>query len=232
MKQLSIAGFILLGLLIHGVASAQENDTYDRVDLMASASKDVENDLLIAVVFAEVEDNDQADAADEVNRAISWAAERAEEVPSIEAQTTNYNTRPVYANGRRIVGWVARQGLRLESQDAEAQSELLGELQERVAIQSINYSVSEAARDAAEDELIAEALAQFSRRANLIASELGHDGYRIVRINVGTVGGFRGPDTRVMVTAARAELQAPAIEAGSQTMSVTVNGTVELQAGN
>ena len=130
---------------------------------------------------------------------------------------------PVYANGRRIVGWVARQGLRLESQDAEALSELLGELQERVAIQSINYSISEAARDAAEDELIAEALAQFSRRANLIASELGHDGYRIVRINVGTSGGFRAPDTRVMVTAARAgQVEAPAIEAGTQRMSVTV----------
>jgi predicted secreted protein len=231
MKQIRIAGLVLLGTLLHGAASAQEEPRYNRVDLMASASMDVENDLLIAIVFAEVEDNDQADAADAVNRAISWAAERADAVSSIEAQTTNYNTRPVYANGRRIVGWVARQSLRLESQDAEALSELLGELQQRVAIQSINYGISRAARDAAEDELIAEALARFSRRASLVARELGQDGYRIVHINVGTAGGFR-PQEAMMRTMAVADVAAPTIEAGTQTMSVTINGTVELDAGD
>ena len=42
---------------------------------------------------------------------------------NVELQTMQYSTRPVYANGRRIIGWVARQSLRLESTDAEALSE-------------------------------------------------------------------------------------------------------------
>lgn len=228
MKHFMTAGLALLGLILAGTAGAQEDTVYDRVDLMASASTDVENDLLIANVYAEVEDNDQSDAADAVNRAIGWAVERARDATGVEIQTTNYSTRPVYANGRRIVGWVARQGLRLESPNAESLSELLGELQQRVAIQSINYGISKAARDAAEDALIAEALAQFSRRADLIARELGRNGFRIVRINVGTAGGFRGPDMRTM---AMAEVAAPSIEAGTQSITVTVSGSVELEPG-
>lgn len=227
MRHMKVFGFVLLGVIAATTAAAQEDTVYDRVDLMASAAADVENDVLIATVYAEVEDNDQADAADAVNRAISWAADQAREIDDIEIQTTNYNTRPVYANGRRIVGWVARQGLRLESEDAEALSELLGELQQRVAIQSINYGLSKAARDAAEDALIAEALAQFNRRADLIAGELGRNGFRIVRINVGTGGGFR-PQEAMMRTMAVDAVAAPAIEAGTQSITVTVSGTVEL----
>jgi predicted secreted protein len=213
-----------------GCALAQDEKTYDRVDLSAAATAEIDNDLLIATVFAEVEDNDQEDAADSVNAAIAWAAERARDVPDIRIQTMNYSTRPLYANGRRIVGWSARQALRLESEDAEALSTLLGELQDRVAIQSINYDVSDAARNAAEEVLIAEALAQFNRRAELVAGELDRPGFRIVRLSIGTP--FGGPvrmlqQEAVFATAARA---APELESGTQTIQVSVNGTIELSA--
>jgi predicted secreted protein len=141
-----------------------------------------------------------------------------------------YNTRPVYANGRRsIIGWIARQSLRLESADQEALSSLLGELQQRVAIQSISYELSRSARTAAEDALIAEALGQFNQRAALIARELGRPGYRIVYMNVGTTGG--SPIAyREVRTLGAADVAAPEIEAGVQTLFVSVNGSVELES--
>lgn len=231
MKRLTTVFLALAAAASLGNAAAQDEQTYDRVDLNATASRDVANDLLIAFVFAEVEANDQADAADQVNEAITWALNRTRTVAGVTAQTTNYSTRPVYANERRIVGWVARQSLRLESTDAEALSELLGELQQRVAIQSINYGLSSDSRDAAEDSLIAEALAQFNRRAALIAGELNRGGFRIVRLSVGSSG---ASPPRFMDMAARGaatlEFAAPEIEAGTQTLSVSVNGTVELDA--
>ncbi|MDX1562366.1 MAG: SIMPL domain-containing protein [Gammaproteobacteria bacterium] len=213
---------------------AQEaTDVYDRVDLSATAEREVENDTLIAIVYAEVEDNDQSDAADQVNRAISWAADQARRIAGVDLQTMQYNTRPVYASGsRRITGWIARQSLRLESQDAEALSELLGTLQERVAIQSTSYALSKEARDAAEEALIAEALARFNARAALIARELDRRGHRIVRISIGTSGAFPMMYQETIVTGARlrADVAAPTVEAGVQTVSVSVNGTIELDA--
>lgn len=232
MKRLSIAGFGLCAAMLATPALTQEEDqTYDRVDLMAEARLDVENDLLIAIAFAEVENNDQADAAAAVNEAIAWAAERARRVEGVEIQTMNYTTRPLYANGRRIVGWAARQALRLESEDAEALSALLGELQERVAVQSMSYSLSDAARNDAEERLIADALAQFDRRATLVAGELGRDGYRIVRLGIGSGGFFPlAREAMAFSRAADASVTPPEIEAGTQTLSVTVNGTIELDA--
>jgi predicted secreted protein len=225
MTRLIFAGLALGALMVAAEARSQDELTYDRVDLSASASLDIEQDLLIAIVFSEVENNDQADAADAVNAAISWAADRARRVDGIDIETTTYTTRPLYANGRRISGWVARQGLRLESEDAEALSELLGELQERVAIQSINYGVSREAREAAEETL------KFNRRAALIADELGRNGFRLVRLNIGTTGGDFIAYERARISAFSAQTVAPPeVEAGAETLTVTVNGQIELDA--
>ena len=213
------------------IRAQDESAIYDRVDLFASAERDVENDLLVAFVFDEVQANRQAEAANRVNESIEWAVDRARRAGNVEFQTGQYSTRPVYANGRRIVGWVARQTLRLESEAAAALSELLGDLQERVAIQSVNYDVSRHAREAAEEELITEALAKFNRRAELVARDLGRDGFRIVRININAAGGIPSPrvfyESRLEATA---DVAAPSIEAGVQTVTVSINGTVELNA--
>jgi predicted secreted protein len=232
MRQILTTAAAGLAVLLALPAMAQDNaPTYDRVSLNATAEREVENDLLIAIVYAEVEDSDQSDAADQVNTAIQWAADRARRAGDIVLQTTQYNTRPIYANGRRITGWVARQSLRLESTDAEKLSELLGTLQDRVAVQSISYGLSKAARDAAEDELIAEALTRFDRRASLVASELGREGYRIVQIDVGTPNGFFSPVAMRAQAFAQDSVAAPEIEAGVQRLTVSVGGTIELDSG-
>jgi predicted secreted protein len=198
-------------------APAQEiPPVYDRVDLNVSAERQVENDIMVAVVFAEVEANNQAAAADEVNQAIRFAADRARATAGIEQQTLRYTTRPVYANDRRIIGWVARQSLRLESTDAAALSTLLGELQTRVAIESLSSNLSKPARDAVEDEVIAE--------------EFDRDSYRLVHLNVGSYAAPRQEALFARAQLADAAVAAPAIEAGLQTVTVSVNGTIELEA--
>jgi len=214
-------------------AAAQEAPpVYDRIDLNVSAEREVENDVMVAVVFAEVEANSQSSAADQVNEAIRFAADRARATDGIEQRTLRYTTRPVYANDRRIVGWVARQSLRLESTNAEALSTLLGELQTRVAIESMGSTLSKAARDAVEDEVIAEAIALFRRRAEQVADQFGRESYRLVHINVGS---FRANPMEAQLRlfdTARVEdaVTAPVIEAGVQTVTVQVSGTIELDA--
>ena len=204
---------------------------YDQIDLSASAETEVANDLLVAVVYAEVQNERQSVAANEVNEAIQWAVGQAERARDVQAQTLQYASFPVYGNNRRVIAWRARQSLRLESRDAERLGELLGTLQERLSVQSVNYDVSKEARDAADEMLIADALAQFNRRATLVANELGRSGYRIVRIGIAT--NEQNPMPVPLAYRATALEQdtavaAPALEAGVQTLRVTVSGTVEL----
>jgi predicted secreted protein len=233
MRKLHIPCLGLLAFALAQPAQAQSEKTYDRADFTVTAEREIENDTLIAIVFAEFEDNDQSNAANNVNEAIEWAAGRARQIAGVELQTLRYTTRPVYApNSRRITGWIARQSLRLESRDAEALSALLGELQTRVAIESMTQELSRKARAAVEDELIAEALEKFQRRAELVAAEMGRDGYRLMFVDINSGGAVPVAQSRGVAFAfsADAEITAPGIEAGIQLLSVRVNGAIELNA--
>lgn len=226
---------VALSLLVAGGAlqrvNAQESIVYDQISLAATAEREIDNDELVAVVYAQAQAARQVEAADQVNNDIRWALEQAESTRGVSAQTLQYNSYPVYGDNRRIIAWQARQSLRLESRDSDRLSELVGELQSRVAVESISYQVSREARESADDELIAEALGTFNRRARLVADELGRPGYRIVRLDINTGGGVPTPIAyrnraamdEIAVTAA-----APAFEAGTQSVAVSVFGTIEL----
>ncbi|MES9913159.1 MAG: SIMPL domain-containing protein [Candidatus Sedimenticola sp. 4PFRAG1] len=206
--------------------------TYDRVNLSANAGQEVENDTLVAVLYSQWEDRDSAKAARKVNAAITRAMEKAKQVDDVSSRTLDYNTSPIYSKsssfgGNKITGWRVRQSLRLESQDTTALSNLLGKLQEELALSSIQYTVSPDKREAAQDSLIAEAIGKFKQRAELISSEMNSSNYRLVNMNINTSGGAPRPyQVRAMAMDMKA---APTLEAGTQRIEVSVSGTIELK---
>ena len=223
---------VLVALLLTtpGAAEADTPLTYDRVSLAYTASRDVENDTLVAILFAQREGGETTRLADEVNRAITRAIERAKQVQGVKVQTLDYHTSPVYQQ-QSVVGWRVQQSLRLESRDAAQLGNLVGELQKELAVQSIGYAVSPEQRTAAEEALIGEAVAGFEKRAALVAGRLGRPSYRLVDLSV-EAGGEVSPRPMMMrgaPMAMMAEAAPPALEAGTRTIEVTVRGTVELQ---
>lgn len=222
--------FAALVAFLPGALAHEIEPSYDRISLSASAEREVENDLLIAILFAEHQAQRQQTVSQKVNNAVRWALEKSKQESSIKVQTMQYNTSPVYSN-KVITAWRARQSVRLESKDAEKLSDLIGDLQERLSIGSVSYAVSKPARDMAEEGLISEALMQFRQRAQLISGNFGRAGYRIVEVNINTGGARPMPMAYASrgVAAAQAA-SAPAIEAGVQTVTVTVSGTIELDA--
>lgn len=203
--------------------------TYDRIDLSASASGEATNDILVAVLFREMEGPAAGPLATEVNKTISDAIKRIKKSPEISVQTLDYRTQPVY-HQERVTGWRVRQSIRLETRDAGKLSSVLGELQQQLGLESIGYQVSPEEMREAEDKLIGAALKAFQQRAELITRELGRTRYRIVTVRVETAG----PPIRPIFGTARAmamEAAAapPPIEAGEQRVHVNVTGTIELQ---
>lgn len=221
---------LTLTSLLAVAASAQTPLTYDRVSFTVSVEQEVPNDTLVAVMFVQQEGQKQSAVSDEVNRTMAWALERARAVSAVKAQTLSYSTSPVYAE-RRIVGWRARQSLRLESTDTKAVSALMGELQERMGVESVGYEVSRAAREQVEARLIEQAISDFRNRAERVAASMHRPGWRLVDMNVGT-GGYQPSPVMFRTQMAKAEgmSAAPAIEAGQNSISVSVSGTVELEA--
>jgi predicted secreted protein len=183
--------------------------TYDRINFRVSASQEVENDTLVAVMYYERSGQQPTAMAGDVNRTISQAVDTAKKNGAIKVQTLNYRQEPLYRN-QKVVGWKVRQSIRLESMDVTALSTLIGELQQRLSVAS---------------------LARFAERGKLIAAELGRPDYRIVNMDVATNRTAPGP-VRMRAVASMAESSSvgpPTLEAGVQTITVQVSGTIELE---
>ncbi len=201
---------------------------YDRIQLSASAQQQVDNDILIVQMYAEQEGSDPSLLADGVNRKIRKAVDRLKVHDDIKLQTSAYSTQPVYHNNK-IKRWRVRQSLTLRSANMTRLSALLAELQQTLALQSMQFVVSPQSRERTNDALIRKALAAFEARARLVSEQLGRKHYRIVDMNINTSGGGRPYPVMARAVMMDAAAAAPAVEAGEQTLQVTVSGRIELQ---
>jgi len=203
---------------------------YDRISFSVTASQEVENDTLVALLYAQHEAEKAGDAAALVSREISRAMTRARTTKGVKVQTLDYNTTPVYGDnaGRQVVSWRVRQSIRLESMDSNALSSLIGKLQTGLALGQISYSISPKRRKAVEEQLIRQAIDNFQHRAELISDEMDARKYHLVEMSIHTSGAAPRPYA-MRGQAINAMPVPPVIEAGAQRVTVTVTGTVELQ---
>jgi predicted secreted protein len=225
---------LLITALIHGLAAtsqataADEAPRYNQIHFQVERSRPVENDRMQAVLSLTAEDDNAARLADQINRSMDAALKTTKARAKVEARTGGYRTYPVY-NKEKIQRWHATQELLLESSDFAELGNLIGQLQERLQITSLIFSVSSARRAAIEDELIAQALDAFKQRAELVRKQLAAKAYRIVDVSINTGGGQPAPIMMRAAALAAESVAPPAVEAGTSTLSVNVGGVIELQ---
>ena len=216
--------------LAGNVLAADPAPRYNTVELQAGAQRELANDTVTANLYVELNDANPAALAAAVNKAANEALRAAREYPGVRVRSGNNQTYPVYAKGNVQQGWRARAEIRIESKDFEAASRLIGKLQAGMQLGSTAFSVSPEARRQAENELIAEAIAAFKVRADIVRRALGGRSYKIQRLNVST--GYSAPPPRFAVARAMAagapEVAAPNFEGGVSMVTVTVGGAIEV----
>ncbi|MCU7904411.1 MAG: SIMPL domain-containing protein [Candidatus Thiodiazotropha sp. (ex Epidulcina cf. delphinae)] len=224
-------GFALVCLLSASqpLVSEERDPRYDLVNLSAQASSEVENDTLIAVLYAQKEGDDLAPLTGSVNRLVAQGIDEAKRSKGVKVQTLDYLTSPIYQQ-QRLSGWRVRQSIRLESLQSDKLSELLSKLQSSLALESVSYAISPARRRQVEDSLTQQAIDAFRRRAELITHQLGRSQYRLVEMTVQTSGQPVQPlRMRASMMAMERASAAPTLEAGSRTVQVGITGSIELQ---
>lgn len=221
---------LALALAVPGVSVAAEGLDYNLVRLDAEATAEVPNDLMRVTLVVEHQSRDAAALPALVNGDMGWALGIARKREGIRAQTGDYGTQPEYAS-TRIVGWRATQELLLESEDFAAASELVGELQQKLQVRGMSFLPTRATRERVDAELTREALKAFAARAQLIAESMGAKGYEVVELNVGgtpelPLARMRGGPELMAMSADAAPI---AIEGGTATLKVSVNGRIQLR---
>ena len=226
-----LTGIITAGLLAMVLAPAQvqagEEQRYNQVRLQAEQSEAVSNDTMHVTLRTFAESRDPADLAAAINRDMDWALQAARSVEGVDASTGGYQTYPVHKDNV-IKSWRGQQDLILEGRDHEAIGRLVGKLQDRLQVKTMQFTVSDERCRAVENRLIARALDAFRERAGIVGSNLEAKGYRIVELNINTSS--QRPPVPYQARMAAMEAAAPVVtEAGDSDIRVSINGTVELQ---
>ena len=207
---------------------ADDEPRYNQVRLQSQQTESVSNDTMHVTLQTYAEMQDPAKLAARINQEMEWALAQVKQVQGVKLRTGSYQTWPV-TRKEVTTGWRGQQDLILESRDTQALSRLTGQLQAKLQITSMNFTVSNEKRVTVENRLIDLALNAFKERAGIVGDNLKANGYRIVEINVGT-STARPP---MMYQARMASMameagDAVAVEGGESDVSVTVNGTIEL----
>jgi len=211
-----------------GAVHADTENVYNRVRLQAQQLESVSNDTMHVTLNTFGEARDPASVATRINEDMEWALGIARREQGITSRTGGYQTYPVYKDNV-LKGWRGEQSLELEGKDIRAMSRLVGELQEKLQVKSMSFSVSEAKRTEVENRLIGQALDAFKARAAIVVDNLHATGYRIVEMTISTSS--QQPPAPYPVARMATTMQAEsrvAVAAGESDVSVMVSGTVEL----
>ena len=214
---------VLAGLCLAGGAPAGTT-----VDLTADASRPAANDLVRATVFAEARGSNPAELARRINQEIADALKTIKAKPGIAVKSGRQSTFPVYAQNQKIESWRLHSELVLESRDAAAVSELLGQLQQTgLVVGSVSQLPAPETRSKVEEEATREEIAAFRQRAAMVAAVFGKP-YTIRHLNIQQGGHVPPPILRASRASMAAEAAPLPLEAGESLVTTTVSGQIEV----
>lgn len=202
------------------------------VGLSASASVDVQKDIL-AITFSTSKDGADANAVQsQLKQALDAAvaeAKKAARPGQVDVSTGNFSLFPRYAQRGGITGWQGSAELIVEGRDLQAIAQLSGRIT-TMTVARVGYRLSREATQKLEGEIAAEAIARFRAKAGEYAKHFGFGTYMIREVNVSTSEGERPPIPMMRAqTMSASPAEALAVEPGKATVTANVNGTVQMR---
>jgi len=198
-----------------------------RINLDARASAEVDNDVMHATLFVEMEDADAGKLAEKVNQATNDSLKMAKAFTGLRTKTSGYSTYPVTDKGK-IVRWRSRSEISVEGEDFGRMADAIGQLQALMQLGAVNFAVSPAKRAKAEEALTQSAIADFLRKAEAATKGFKGSKFSVLEATVSADSGSLPPPRPMvmMKSASSSESGAPNFEAGSSRITVTVNGAI------
>ena len=201
------------------------------VSLVATASIEVPRDLISITLSTTREGADAAAVQSQLKQALDAAlaeARKAARPGQVDVRTGNFSLYPRHGQKGTITGWQGTAELAVEGRDIAAISQLAGRIN-TLTVARVGYGLSKEAREKAEAEVTAQAVARYRARAEEAARLFGYTGYTIREVNISA---NEPPPAVPMMRAQAMTMSADAaplpVEAGQGSVSVTVSGNVQM----
>ncbi|MBL0148052.1 MAG: SIMPL domain-containing protein [Ideonella sp.] len=228
--------FLAIALMAGAAAAAAQTQILpppqNVLQLSASATAEVAQDLLAITLSVQREGSDAAAVQSQLKQTLDAAlaeARKAARPGQVEVRTGSFGIYPRYAPKGGVNGWQGRADLVLEGRDMAAISQLAGRLSGMV-VSNVAYGLARETRERVEGDVAAQAIGRFKARADTYAKQFGFGGYAIREVNVGQAdAAFQQGMPRVRaMSASLASDEAVPVEAGKANVTVTVNGSVQM----
>ena len=201
------------------------------VSLSSSATLEVTRDLLAITFSTTREGADAAVVQTQLKQALDAAlneARKSAKPGQVDIQAGNFTISPRYTGKGVASGWQGSAELTVEGRDMQAIGQLSGRIT-TLTINRVGYAISRELREKSEAEVSGQAIARYRTKAAEYAKHFGYASFTIREVNVGSnepVGYSAAPMMRAKATMDAGE--ALPVELGKGTVTVNVNGTVQL----
>ena len=220
-----------------GAAFSQNSQTAEPrnvVQLSASGTVEVQQDLLVLALSTSKEGADAASTQAQLKQALDAAlaeAKRNAQSGQMDVRTGPFGLYPRYGKDGKINGWQGRAELVLEGRDFARITATAGKIQ-TMAISQVGFALSREARAKVEGEAQTLAIEQFKARAADLSRGFGFANYSLREVSVNSNEMSPGPRPRAMAmeakTAAYSDETVP-VEAGKAQVVVNVSGSVQMR---
>ena len=221
-----------------GGVFAQNNATVSEprnvVQLSASGTVEVQQDLLVLSLATTKEGADAATVQTQLKQALDAAlaeAKRNAQPGQLDVRTGPFGLYPRYGKDSKITGWQGRAELVLEGRDFARITATAGKIQ-TMAIHQVAFGLSREARAKVEGEAQTQAIDQFKARATELAKGFGFSNYSLREVAVNSNEMQPGPRPRMMAAEAKMGSysdSAVPVEAGKAQVIVNVSGSVQMR---
>jgi predicted secreted protein len=221
---------VLVTPLVHADA---QGPLANQLSLSASASTEVTNDVLVITFSTQREAHEASTVQTQLTQALNAAlteARKAAQPGQVDISTGSFSVQPRYAPKGEAMKWQGTAELRAEGKDFDALTRLVGRIQ-TLSVAHVGYRLSREARDKAQAEVSAQAIARFRGQAETHAKAFGFSAVTLRAVEVSTGEAFVPPMPRFRVASAEMAAAAPPlpVEAGTSSVTATVSGSVQMK---
>jgi predicted secreted protein len=219
-------------LLVGSPVWAADPPPQNVVGLSANASLEVAKDLMSVTLSTTRDGADAAAVQAGLKQALDAAlaeAKKAAKPAQIDVRTGNFSLFPRYSNKGVITGWQGSAELVIEGRDIPGIAKLTGRIT-TMTIANVGTGLSREQREKVEADVAAQAIARYRAKAAEYAKQFGFSGYSLREVTVNTNEPVMYEKAQMMrqSTMASASSDALPVEMGKGTVTVSVNGTVQL----
>jgi len=222
-------------LLMPVPALAEDHVAGTRISLSADAVALLANDEVVISFRVEKQGQDAEAVRQYINRASTTIEQRLKQEADVKLKTLARSMQPVWQypkNSSRVrVGWQMIQNSQISTTRLQAVPKWLDAIESAGAnLSSLNFRVSDAVSEQAMESLRRQAIRNFRSKATGMAKGLDAGSFRIIRLNASA----HAPQPRIyraemaMMAKASADAAPPALSAGENKITVTVNGEIEI----